>query len=614
MCGIVAGFAVRDISKILLAGLKRLEYRGYDSAGMMVVDAEGESHSHRTLGKVSELEKLLSVEPLPGRVGIAHTRWATHGVPHTRNAHPIRSEDGAVALVHNGIIENYEEIRDKLDKLGYLFESETDTECVAHFLHHLIEKQHYSPLEALQAVCNQMKGAYALAIILKQCPDRIFAICHGCPLVVGIGFDENFLASDQIALLHVTQRFIYLQDGDILELNSEHVKIYDFNGMQVERNVHYSELSVESIERGLYRHYMLKEIYDQPTVIRNTLAAHTPQGVQSFTHLLHTLQEILPKVKRIHIVACGTSYHAGMIGRYWFEEISGIACQVEVASEMRYRAGIVEEGTLLIGISQSGETLDTLAALRDGKNKGYITTVGICNVAESIMAREVGFAFFTKAGLEIGVASTKAFSTQLVVLLQLAIAIGLHRQHITEQYANKLLEELVLLPHRIKEILALEEKISQVAKKFVNKAHTLFLGRGMYYPLALEGALKLKEISYIHAEAYPAGELKHGPLALVDENMPVIAIAPKNEYLEKLKSNLKEVHARGAELFIFAAESCEFNHQEARMTVIELPDVNPLVAPIAYVVPLQLLAYYVAVLKGTDVDQPRNLAKSVTVE
>ena len=612
MCGIVAGSAVRDVSKILIEGLKRLEYRGYDSAGIALISSKAEIQSQRTLGKVNCLEESLTHIPFHGKIGIAHTRWATHGIPHERNAHPIRSHEN-IAVVHNGVIENHEEIRAELTKLGYVFSSETDTECIAHFLHHYLTTKNLTPLEALQAICENMKGAYALAVLLKQYPDRIFAISHGCPLVIGLGFDENFLASDQIALLHVTQRFIYLEDQDRVEIYPSEVKIYDSAGIRIERHIQHSELSLESIERGIYRHYMLKEIYDQPDVIRQTLSAHTPHGKNAFTYILDSLHEILPKLKKIHIVACGTSYHAGLLARYWFEGLSGISCQVEVASEMRYRSCIVEEGTLLIGISQSGETLDTLSALREGKNKGYIAILGICNVPESLMAREVECTFFTKAGVEIGVASTKAFSTQLVVLFQLALVMGLHHRHISEQKSYDILEELTRLPYYMEKILMLEDKIKHLAKKFLNKQHALFLGRGHCYPLALEGALKLKEISYIHAEAYPAGELKHGPLALVDDQMPVIAITTKNEYLDKLKSNLKEVQSRGAELFIFTSENCGFT-EEDKVNVIEMPYINSLIAPIAYIIPLQLLAYHVAVLKGTDVDQPRNLAKSVTVE
>ncbi len=610
MCGIVAGIAERDVAKILLAALKRLEYRGYDSAGMAVLDTNHHIRCNRTVGKVAQLAELLEVHALPGKVGIAHTRWATHGKPHERNAHPLISHEH-IALVHNGVIENHDELRAELKELNYHFHSETDTEVIVHYIHYL-RSQGVPHLTALQKTLQRLQGVYALAILFADQPDRLYGICHGCPLVIGVGIGENFLASDQLALLPITQSFIYLQENDIVEISREQIQVVTIDNEQVERPIVQTELTAESIERGQYRHYMQKEIFEQPSAIQATLQEHFPIHGKFEHGLAERIAPLFLKLKRIHIVACGTSYHAGLVGRYWFESIAGIACTVEVASEMRYRQVVVEPGTLLLTLSQSGETVDTLAALRAAKKTNYIATATICNVAESALAREADYTLLTRAGAEIGVASTKAFTTQLVVLLQLAILFGL-KNNLADEIAKKMFADLYLLPNHIEKILSLDHTIKQLAERFAQKQHALFLGRGVHFPIALEGALKLKEISYIHAEGYPAGELKHGPLALVDQKMPVIVVVPSDELLEKLKSNLEVVRARGGELFVFAPIEAGLESDEG-MTLIHMPNKTNITTPIDYIVPLQLLAYHVGLIKGTDVDQPRNLAKSVTVE
>ena len=608
MCGIVGAAAQRNVTKILVEGLKRLEYRGYDSAGIAVV-AEGELLVRKAQGKVSQLEEACIANPVHGLVGIAHTRWATHGKPSEANAHPHCSEH--VAVVHNGIIENHAELRSELQGLGYVFVSETDTEVVAHLIHSL-----YSTCgnlkQAVRQAITRFEGAYALGVVSTEEPDVIVCARSGSPLVIGVGIDENFIASDQLALRQVTDRFIYLDEGDMAEITTASIDIFDASGNRVERATVQITDAEESSDKGEYRHYMLKEIYEQAKVLQNTL-----QGRVSKTHVLEEAfgteaKAIFDQVESVQILACGTSYHAGMIAKYWFEDWAGIPCAVEVASEYRYRKTVVRPNTLFVTISQSGETADTLAALRSSKESGYLASLTVCNVANSSLVRESDLRLMTLAGPEIGVASTKAFTTQLVALQLLVIALG-RRGTLTEEKESKLVAGLLQLPELCKQVLDLDKPIQQMSEAFSEKNHALFLGRGVHYPVALEGALKLKEISYIHAEAYPAGELKHGPLALVDSDMPVVAVAPNDELLEKLKSNLEEVQARGGKLFVFADSKSGFTNDD-NTTVLSLPNVPLNIAPIIYTLPLQLLSYHVAVLKGTDVDQPRNLAKSVTVE
>ena len=611
MCGIVGGIAQRDITRILIEGLRRLEYRGYDSAGVAVLDAQGQIQRIRRLGKVQCLADAVEAEDLSGRLGIAHTRWATHGAPSEENAHPHLSGN-RVALVHNGIIENHEELRRRLMVSGHCFSSQTDTEVIVHAVHDRLVAGEVL-LDAVRNTLGQLEGAYALGVISVDNPDRLVAARHGSPLIIGIGFGEHFIASDISALLPVTQRFIILEEGDVAELTTESIRIFDAEGRPVEREIRESRLSADTVERGEYRHFMLKEIHEQPRAIADTL-----EGRISGTHILasalgHAAEGLLNEIKAIQIVACGTSYHAGLVARYWIERFTGLPCNVEVASEYRYRVPVVLPDSLFVTISQSGETADTLAALRKAKVIGYKATLAICNVPESSLVRESQLCLLTHAGPEIGVASTKAFTTQLTALLLLVGSLGKAAglKEITEQTLVEQLRELPALCHKI---LELDSSIRELAEEFVDKQHALFLGRGSNFPIALEGSLKLKEISYIHAEAYPAGELKHGPLALIDEEMPVIAVAPNNTLLDKLKSNLEEVRARGGRLYVFADESVSVSASSEGYRVLVLPHCPPLTAPIAFTLPLQLLAYHVAVLKGTDVDQPRNLAKSVTVE
>ncbi|MGY4532289.1 glucosamine--fructose-6-phosphate aminotransferase (isomerizing) [Pseudomonas sp. TE3786] len=616
MCGIVGAVAERNITAILVEGLKRLEYRGYDSAGLAVFSTDGVLERRRRVGKVGELEQALAGEPLAGRLGIAHTRWATHGAPSERNAHPHFSGSD-LAVVHNGIIENHEALRKQLQGLGYVFSSDTDTEVIVHLLDHKL-KEFGDLTVALKATVKDLHGAYGLAVISSKQPDRLLAARSGSPLVIGLGLGENFLASDQLALRQVTDRFMYLEEGDIAEIRRDSVQIWSVDGQPVVReSVQYHE-GAEAADKGAYRHFMLKEIHEQPKVVQRTL-----EGRLGADHVLvqafgPQAAELFAKVQNVQIVACGTSFHAGMVARYWLEDLAGIPCQVEVASEFRYRKVVVQPGTLFVSISQSGETADTLAALRNGKakgpdNGGYLASLAICNVGISSLVRESDLTLLTQAGPEIGVASTKAFTTQLVALMLLTLSLGQVRGTLGQGVEAELVDELRRLPTRLGEALAMDGTVEKIAELFAEKHHALFLGRGAQYPVAMEGALKLKEISYIHAEAYPAGELKHGPLALVDSDMPVVTVAPNNELLEKLKSNLQEVRARGGELVVFADGQAGMSNGEGTH-VVNMPHISDALAPILYTLPLQLLSYYVAVLRGTDVDQPRNLAKSVTVE
>jgi glucosamine--fructose-6-phosphate aminotransferase (isomerizing) len=611
MCGIVGAVADRNVPGILLEGLQRLEYRGYDSAGLAVIaPTSGRFDCRRKVGKVRQLADDLAARPTQGYVGIAHTRWATHGVPSEGNAHPHISGD-RICLVHNGIIENHEALRAELRSQGYEFRSQTDTEVIVH----LIDR--YRPTagslrEAVQLALEHLDGAYAIAVIEADDPDRIIAARMGSPLVIGVGIGENFLASDPLALRPVTDRFVFLEEGDLVELTKERITILDAHGARAERPVVKLDLGRDDADRGSYRHYMQKEIHQQPAVIRDTLEGRLGRTRVLEEALGINAKGIFDRVGAVTLVACGTSYYAACVARYWIEELAGIPCQVEIASEYRYRKVVVLPDTLFVTISQSGETADTLAALRIAKANGYVATMTICNVPTSSLARESDLALMLQAGTEVGVASTKAFTAQLANLLLLTIMLA-RRHGLGAAREAELVSALHGLGQCLDRALRLDTALGKLAERFIDCAHTLFLGRGAMYPIALEGALKLKEISYIHAEGYPAGELKHGPLALVDESMPVIAVAPNDEVLEKLQSNLQEVRARGGELFVFADESLGLK-SEPGVTVIPLPAVDRILAPIVYVVPLQLLAYHVAVLKGTDVDQPRNLAKSVTVE
>ncbi|WP_429067123.1 glutamine--fructose-6-phosphate transaminase (isomerizing) [Aeromonas veronii] len=610
MCGIVGAVAQRDVAEILVEGLRRLEYRGYDSAGVAVFSANQPLQRVRRLGKVAELAKALDEQSVHGGTGIAHTRWATHGEPSERNAHPHVSEH--IVVVHNGIIENHEELREELKALGYVFSSDTDTEVIAHLVHHEL-KSAGSLLAAMQTAVKQLRGAYGTVVMDSRDDSRVVVARSGSPLVIGRGIGENFIASDQMALLPVTRRFIFLEEGDVAEVTRRDVHIFDTNGNAVVREEQESELSHDAGDKGEYRHYMLKEIHEQPKAITNTLEGRLGSDhvvVESFGN---GARAIFDKVEHVQIVACGTSYHSGMVARYWFEEIAGVSCDVEIASEFRYRKSVVCPNSLLVTLSQSGETADTLAALRLAKESGYMSSLAICNVPGSSLVRESDLAFMTRAGAEIGVASTKAFTTQLAGLLMLVASVGHCRGHLSAAAEAELVKALQALPLRIKESLALAKDIETLAEEFADKQHSLFLGRGSQYPIAMEGALKLKEISYIHAEAYAAGELKHGPLALIDAEMPIIVVAPNNDLLEKLKSNVEEVRARGGILYVFADADTGFKSDET-MRVMNLNHVEEVIAPIVYTVPLQLLSYHVALIKGTDVDQPRNLAKSVTVE
>ncbi|MEI7867339.1 MAG: glutamine--fructose-6-phosphate transaminase (isomerizing) [Candidatus Methylumidiphilus sp.] len=610
MCGIVGATAHRMITPILLEGLRRLEYRGYDSAGIAVLDEKNEIHRARSLGKIKELESLLEKFPVEGKIGIAHTRWATHGVPAERNAHPHMSRD-AVAVVHNGIIENHGELRKSLQQEGYEFTSETDTEVIAHQIQYFME-QGASLLEAVRKTTGILEGAYAIGAICIKEPQILVAARHGSPLVVGLGDSENFIASDIFALVGETQRFIFLEDGDIAVLSTEEVVVYNKVDDQVERSVNETKLSADAVDRGHYRHYMQKEIHEQPVAIEKCLDGRIHAGRLLEATFGLQAEKAFDGIKAVQIVACGTSFHAGLVARYWMEDIAGIPCNVEVASEFRYRKHFVAPDTLFVTISQSGETADTLAALKEAKKLGYVHSLAICNVPESSIVRESDSNLMTRAGPEIGVASTKAFTTQLTALLLLVVALG-QRNALSSEEEGKIVDELGRLPNQIRRALELEGEIEQWAELFGDKEHALFLGRGAQYPVAMEGALKLKEISYIHAEAYPAGELKHGPLALIDSEMPVISVAPNNDLLEKLKSNLQEVHARGGQLFVFADAEASME-SVPNVKLLRVAATKEVVAPIVYTIPLQLLAYHVALIKGTDVDQPRNLAKSVTVE
>jgi glucosamine--fructose-6-phosphate aminotransferase (isomerizing) len=609
MCGIVGGVAQRSVVPILLEGLKRLEYRGYDSAGLAVISGR-EIYRKRELGKVKGLEALLQADPIAGNIGIAHTRWATHGKPSTANAHPHISGN-KVAVVHNGIIENHERLRRLQLEKGYKFTSETDTEVVVHEINDAMETS-AGLLDAVQKTVKKFEGAYALGIISVDYPDTLIACRKGSPLVIGVGIGEYFIASDVAALLPVTQRFIFLEDGDIAEITIDKVVIYDANDNIVNRPIKTSQLKIDSVDKGEYRHYMLKEVYEQPWAISETLEGRFINNRLQESSIGHNAGDIFDKVKSVQILACGTSYHAGLVARYWFEKLARVPCNIEVASEFRYRQPVLSEDTLIITISQSGETADTLAALQEAKKLGAKYSLAVCNVPESSLIRESDLVLMTRAGAEIGVASTKAFTTQLVALMLLVIAVG-RRFGLTEKLEQKITSELFSLPEKIGQVLQLNEQIKILSEQFAEKQHALFLGRGTHYPIAMEGSLKLKEISYIHAEAYPAGELKHGPLALIDADMPVITVAPNNSLLEKLKSNMQEVSARGGQLIVFMDETLASESSE-NVQIIKVPQVENETAPIVYAVPLQLLAYHVAVLKGTDVDQPRNLAKSVTVE
>jgi glutamine---fructose-6-phosphate transaminase (isomerizing) len=609
MCGIVGVIAERNSVPILMEGLRRLEYRGYDSAGIAVVES-GRVARLRTVGKVKILQDALDAAPIAGHVGIAHTRWATHGVPTVNNAHPHISRDG-VAIVHNGIIENHEVLRADLKGLGYTFTSETDTEVIAHRIHlHLASSADL--FEAVRKTVADLKGAYALAVISESDPECVVVAREGCPVVIGLGVDENFVASDVAALLPVTRRFMFLEEGDVAEIRRTSIKILDAAGARRARPIRESDLPADAVERGQYRHFMLKEIHEQPRAIAQTLEEPIAGGKLLDAAFGPGAEQIFKKVKAVHIAACGTSFHAGLVASYFIEQICRIPARVEIASEYRYRDPVITPDTLFVTISQSGETADTLAALRNAKQAQYLSTLTICNVAESSMVRESGLVLLTRAGPEIGVASTKALTTQLTALAMLTIALAKNGSAAVQE--RELVSQLLQLPGLVEKTLKLDAAIQELAKVFADKHHALFLGRGPLHAIAMEGALKLKEISYIHAEAYAAAELKHGPLALVDEDMPVVAVAPNNELLEKLKSNLQEVRARGGQLFVFADPQARM-HSEEGVTVIEMPvAASALQAPIIFAIPLQLLAYHVAVLKGTDVDQPRNLAKSLTVE
>ncbi|MCB2387802.1 glutamine--fructose-6-phosphate transaminase (isomerizing) [Thalassolituus alkanivorans] len=604
MCGIVGAVAQRDVAEILLEGLKRLEYRGYDSAGLAIINDQAELKRLRRLGKVQALADAVKADPLPGGTGIAHTRWATHGEPSEANAHPHISGD--IAVVHNGIIENHETLRRELQAQGYVFTSQTDTEVIAHLVEREL-KSADSLLAAVMAARSQLHGAYGMVVIERQQPEHMIVARSGSPLVIGFGIGEHFVASDQLALLPVTRKFAFLEEGDVAEIRRDGVSVYDRDNNAVEREAHESTVEHDAGDKGEFRHYMLKEIYEQPQAIANTLEGRLFNGQLN----LEALGD-LSGIEQVQIIACGTSYHAGMTARYWIEDIAGVACNIEIASEFRYRKSVVRPNSLLVTISQSGETADTLAALRLGKELGFSKTLTVCNVPGSSLVRESDMALMTRAGAEIGVASTKAFTTQLVALLLLTAALGRGRD-MDKASEQRIADALTSLPGLIDKALQMNTDIQKLAEHFAEKHHALFLGRGDQYPIAMEGALKLKEISYIHAEAYAAGELKHGPLALIDAEMPIVVVAPHNDLVEKLKSNIEEVRARGGELYVFADEAAEISPQ-ANMQVMAVPHCDDIVAPVLYTLPLQLLSYHVAVIKGTDVDQPRNLAKSVTVE
>jgi len=610
MCGIVGAVAQRDIADILLTGLQSLEYRGYDSAGIATTSGDGKLNRLRRVGKVKQLVEAVGEFGMPGGTGIAHTRWATHGEPNEANAHPHVSSD-RIAVVHNGIIENHAELREKLTALGYTFESDTDTEVIAHLVDHEL-KTADSLFEAVRIAVPQLDGAYGTVIMDQQQPDQLIVARSGSPLVIGYGIGEHFIASDQLALLPVTRRFSFLEEGDVAMITRQKVSIVDVEGNEVVRPIEESTLSNDASDKGQYRHYMLKEIYEQPVAIQRTLEDRLAGGKVLDAAFGQNAESLLKNVEHVQIIACGTSYHAGMTARYWFEGFAGVSCNVEIASEYRYRQSFVRPNSLLVTISQSGETADTLAALRLAKEQGFMSSLTICNVAGSSLTRESDMTYLMKAGAEIGVASTKAFTVQLSALLMLAAAVG-HHKGMSAGKEQEIVKALQTLPAKVEQVLGMDEAIAALAEGFADKHHSLFLGRGDQYPIAMEGALKLKEISYIHAEAYAAGELKHGPLALIDADMPVIVVAPDNELVEKLKSNVEEVRARGGLMYVFADSKAKFASDKT-MSVLEVPGCDPLIAPIVYTIPLQLLSYHVAIIKGTDVDQPRNLAKSVTVE
>lgn len=610
MCGIVGGVAERHIVDILLEGLKRLEYRGYDSAGVALMESDGVIQRERQVGKVQALTDAVALSKVNGTTGIAHTRWATHGGVTQTNAHPHVSGQ-EIALVHNGIIENHETLRADLQSKGYEFHSQTDTEVIAHLVAET-RKTSSSLLSAVQTSVKQLEGAYGTVIMEPANPDRIVVARSGSPLVIGLGIGENFVASDQLALLPVTRRFIFLEEGDVAEITRNEINIYDAEGNPVKREINESNVTHDAGDKGEYRHYMLKEIHEQPASVRNTLVNRINEDTVIEEYLGENAAQILEGIDHVQIIACGTSYHSGMVARYWLESLANVSCNVEIASEFRYRKSFVPNNSLIVTISQSGETADTLAALRLAKKIGYKASLTVCNVPGSSLVRESDLAVMTNAGAEIGVASTKAFTTQLVALLMLTAALG-KQKGMSEIVQKQIVTALATLPTKLEETLTMSDGIEALAEEFADKNHSLFLGRGEQYPIAMEGALKLKEISYIHAEAYAAGELKHGPLALIDAEMPIIVVAPNNELLEKLKSNVEEVRARGGILYVFADKDAQFKGDDT-MRVLEVPHVDELVAPIIYTIPLQLLSYYVAIIKGTDVDQPRNLAKSVTVE
>jgi glucosamine--fructose-6-phosphate aminotransferase (isomerizing) len=609
MCGIVGAVTQRNVYKILIEGLRRLEYRGYDSAGLSIIDSEKKLQTRKNIGKVAELVNVAEANPVSGSTGISHTRWATHGEPSTINSHPHNS--AGVSVVHNGIIENHVELRAEMVAAGYSILSATDTEVVAHLVHYYLQETENLRSAVAQTI-TRLEGAYALGVICEDYPDTIIAARSGSPLVIGVGIDENFIASDQMALRQVTDRFIFLEEGDLVELTSANYTIFDQSGAEITRPINELDEADQVAEKGQYRHFMQKEIFEQPTVLGNTISGRLAADHIREAIFGYKADGLFAETKNIHIIACGTSFHSGLVAKYWIEEYASIPCQVEVASEYRYRKVPVPVGTLFVTISQSGETADTLSALRKAKENGYLGFLAICNVANSSLVRESDISLMTLAGPEIGVASTKAFTTQLVALQLLSLSLAKHNG-LDAETEKELVENLHQLPQLCTQVLAFDSAIKAVSESFANKHHALFLGRGEQYPIALEGALKLKEISYIHAEAYPSGELKHGPLALVDEDMPVVAVAPNNQLLEKLKSNLHEVRARGGQLFVFADVASGFV-SEPGTTVIDRPHVPKSLEAVIYTLPLQMLSYHVALLKGTDVDQPRNLAKSVTVE
>ena len=616
MCGIVGAVAQRDVSSILVEGLKKLEYRGYDSAGVAVLNTKGSLNYVKKTGKVQVLASSLDETPISGGTGIAHTRWATHGEPSEHNAHPHISpatvSTPSVTVVHNGIIENHNELREILITRGYIFLSDTDTEVIAHLIHWELDECKNTLLEALQATVKQLDGAYGTVAMLEGEPDSLVVARSGSPIVIGYGLGENFIASDVMALLPVTRKFSFLEEGDVAQVTRFSVSVYDADGEPVTRTAEETVISQESGDKGSYRHHMIKEIHEQPTSVRNTIEGKLSLsclGVNAFGEKAH---EIFKSVEHIQIIACGTSYHSGCVAKYWLEEYAGISCAVEIASEFRYRKSFVPKNAMVVTLSQSGETADTLAALRLAKEVGYKNSLAICNVSSSSLVRESELSFLTKAGIEIGVASTKAFTTQLVGLLMLTLAIG-QNKGMKKETAHNIVNALTSLPTKLEEVLSIASDIEALAEDFSDKHHTLFLGRGPQSPIAMEGALKLKEISYIHAEAYAAGELKHGPLALIDDDMPVVVVAPNNDLLEKLHSNVEEVRARGGLMYVFADKGAKF-HSDDTMKVINVPSCDDIVSPIVYAIPLQLLSYYVALIKGTDVDQPRNLAKAVCTE